>query len=125
MGGRAGDKTWKFVFIGLGFCACAYLAVGCLVQTMAGPEGPLPLTFIVFRTFAALCTFCCVFSLFRIAPAVIVAWIVAISYVVFSWRYNAPWVFHDDVSHFAFWTPLFLSIAAIPVGTKATPGQGH
>jgi hypothetical protein len=57
--------------------------------------------------------FCCFLALFRIGPAVTLAWIVAISYLVFSWRANPSWRFHEDILRFALGPPLFLSIAAL------------
>jgi hypothetical protein len=32
--------------------------------------------------------------------------------LVISWKFNATWVFHDDLVRFTLWTPLFLTIAA-------------
>jgi hypothetical protein len=104
----------KILFLGLAFCSCAYLGLGCLAQAMSGPAGsPLPATFILFRTFTACCTVLCFISVWRVVPAAGLVWVAAIAFDLLSWKWNAHWVFLDDLYRFSPWPPLFLTGAAL------------
>jgi hypothetical protein len=110
------------LFIGLAFCSCAYTALACYMQGMAGQEtnGALPLFMVSFRLFAVSSFFCCLWGAFRIVPATIAIWIVTLIYLLTSWRLNAAWVFHEDLTRFTLWAPIFLTIAAlVPKRTMA------
>jgi hypothetical protein len=99
-------------FVFLAFCATAYTWLGCLAQWFAGPEAVLTSPEnIASRTFATACTLCCLWSLFKILPAAIAAWIAAAVYLAVSWKLSADWVFKDAVEKFTLWTPIFLTTA--------------
>lgn len=104
----------RWLLIGLAFCGSAYTGLGCLAQGFASPpmSGPLDPTLVALRVFTLLSFLCCFGALFRIIPAVVVIWIAAVAYLAISWKFNAPWVFRDDILRFTLWTPFFLSIAA-------------
>lgn len=114
----------KWLLIGLAFCSCAYTGLGCLAQGFASQpiSGSLPLTMVALRAFTLCSLLCCFLALFRIVPAVVIIWISAITYLAISWRFNASWVFRDDVLRFTLWTPAFLSIAAVFAHRAGSPG---
>lgn len=107
------QSTMKYIFVGLAFCACIYIGLGCLAQYMGEPQtGPLPWSFVAFRSFGAWCTFCCFLALIRAIPAAILCWTGAVAYSLLSWKLNASWVFHDELLRFDAWPPVFLTLAA-------------
>lgn len=99
----------------LAFCSCAYTWLGCLAQWFAGPEisGSLPFDYIAFRTFAALITVFCMLALWKLTPAVIAIWLVALSYCLICWKIDADWVFRQTALYYIFWAPAFLTIAGV------------
>ena len=105
----------RILMIVLAFVSCAYVWLGCLSQWFAGPEvsGPLPINLAALRLFALLITFCCLLALKKGKLAVIAIWVVAISYALVSCKVNAGWVFREEMETLVFWTPIFLTIAAL------------
>jgi|SRR5580658_792551 hypothetical protein len=105
----------RVLTIVLAFVSCTYVWLRCLSQWFAGPEvsGPLPINFAALRLFALLSTACCLIALKKRKLAVIAIWVVAISYALVSWRMNAGWVFRAEMETLVFWTPIFLTIAAL------------
>ncbi len=106
----------KKVSIILAICAAMYNVLGAFVQWMAGPAIPMgeavPVEFIAFRVFAAICIICCFGALSNVLVSSIAMWITAFIYLLVSWRFNAAWVFHEELKCQIFWVPFFLSVAA-------------
>jgi hypothetical protein len=103
----------KVAFIVLGFCSCAYIALGFLGKWMSAPStDELPMALTAFGAFAICCSLCCFLAIFRAIPAAAFSWISAIAYCSISWKFNPPWIFRADVFAYSVWPPVFLTIAA-------------
>ena len=106
----------KKASIFLAICAAIYNALGAFVQWMAGPATPMggsvPVEVLAFRVFATICVICSLGALADVLMSSIAMWTAALVYLLVSWRFNAAWVFHDQLARNIFWVPLFLGIAA-------------
>jgi hypothetical protein len=99
----------KIVFIALALCSSIYVALGVLaldflVGWTAQTYVSLGLTVLFLAS--------CLIATKRSIPAAIIGWTGAALYILFSWRTDASWVFHDNLERFALWTPAFLTLAA-------------
>jgi hypothetical protein len=110
------DADMKKVSIILAICAAMYNVLGAFVQWMAGPAVPMgeavPVEFVASRVFAAICIICSLGALADVLVSSIAMWITAVIYLLISWRFNATWVFHEELKWHIFWVPAFLSVAA-------------
>jgi hypothetical protein len=102
-------EEMKIVFITLALCGSIYVGIGVLaldflVGWTAQTYVALGLTVVFLAS--------CLVATKRGLLAVIIAWTGTVLYILFSWRTDASWVFHDNLERFALWAPTFLTIAA-------------
>lgn len=100
----------KFMFIGLSFFFCFVLLVGCVAETMAAPNGPLPLMMVLDRILTGICIFCCFLALLKIWPAVILAWVVIVLRLLFNWEHLPVGYLMQGVVEYAVAVALCLSV---------------
>lgn len=97
------------LFIALAFCSTGYVALGFFAVEFVGGTGTQ-------KSLALGLTVCfaasCLIATMSTVSAACLSWIAAAIYALLSWRTDAAWVFHGNLERFAFWTPLFLTIAA-------------
>jgi hypothetical protein len=103
----------KWISIGLAFCSCLYLGLAYYVVVgMSVPAGaPIPANMVAFGAFGVACGLCSLLALYRVVPAALLIWIVAIAYCVFDVRHSPAWMVEDHVFRFALWPVLFLTLA--------------
>src|ERR1700679_4147907 len=98
----------RILFLGLAFCSCGYLWLGCMFQTFTCPAlCPSPAAIALFKAFAVGCTALCVLGVVKALPASCLAWIAAILFNVLNWKWSARWIFRDDFVRFSLWPALF------------------
>jgi hypothetical protein len=98
----------RILFIVLAFCSTGYAALGWFaVEFVGGTKFQASMAFGLTVWFVAACLIAIRWK----TSAAALAWIGAVIYSVLSWRTDASWVFRDNLERFAFWTPLFLTLA--------------